>query len=205
MQRIFLTFATATVFTVAPAATVWRPIRHRMVYKRRPVEALPSWTGFDVGAHIGAAAEPLTGGDRGPDGLSGSGGLPGGSKTAAIGGLQAGYSWQFAPSLGGGFEGDFRGPRRTTIARPIRDSLRLGSELARRDSRLGCQNAMVGQRPRPARYTGWLNNTMFDVTGGAAWADTEYTGLFQTFPPLNQANPSKTTIKSGWVAGAGAE
>ena len=54
-------------------------------------------------------------------------------------------------------------------------------------------------------YTGWSNNTMFYVTGGAAWADTGYAALFQTFPPLNQANPSNTTIKSGWVAGAGAE
>ena len=46
---------------------------------------------------------------------------------------------------------------------------------------------------------------MFYVTGGAAWADTEYTALFQTSPPLNQANPSNTTTKSGWVAGAGVE
>ncbi len=46
---------------------------------------------------------------------------------------------------------------------------------------------------------------MFYVTGGPAWANTEYTALFQTSPPLNQANPSVTTTKSGWVAGAGYE
>jgi hypothetical protein len=47
---------------------------------------------------------------------------------------------------------------------------------------------MVGSARARLGYTGWLNNTMFFITGGAAWANTEYTALFQTFPPLNQAN-----------------
>jgi outer membrane immunogenic protein len=54
-------------------------------------------------------------------------------------------------------------------------------------------------------FTGWLNNTMLYVTGGAAWANIEYSSLFLITPPQNQANPTNTTTKSGWVVGAGAE
>ena len=55
MQRIFLTLATATAFTVASAATVLAADMAPMVYKGPPAPVLASWTGFYVGAHIGAA------------------------------------------------------------------------------------------------------------------------------------------------------
>jgi outer membrane immunogenic protein len=68
---------------------------------------LPSWTGFYVGAHIGAASQDLSsGGFVDPNGFLASGNLPGGSEKAALGGLHAGYNWQFAPSWVAGFEGD---------------------------------------------------------------------------------------------------
>ena len=208
MQRIFLTFATATVFTVASAATVLAADMAPMVYKASPpAPVLPSWTGFYVGAHIGAAWQNLSsGGIQDPNGFLASGNLPGGSKTAAIGGLQAGYNWQFAPSWVAGFEGDFSwtslhdhreaNPILTPTGIPAGPNAIVALDV--RTQWLASARARLG-------YTGWLNNTMFYVTGGAAWADTEYTALFQTSPPLNQANPSNTTIKSGWVAGAGAE
>jgi opacity protein-like surface antigen len=50
-----------------------------------------------------------------------------------------------------------------------------------------------------------FNNTMLYLTGGGAWANIEYNATFITTPPLNLANPSQTTIKSGWVVGGGAE
>src|SRR4249920_2561342 len=56
MQRIFLTLATATAFTVASAATVLAADLARPVYKAPPpAPALYSWTGFYVGIHGGGA------------------------------------------------------------------------------------------------------------------------------------------------------
>ncbi len=109
MKRIFLTLATATALAVASAATVLAADMAPMVYKASPpAPVLPSWTGFYIGAHIGAAWQNLSsGGIQDPNGFLASGNLPGGSETAAIGGFQAGYNWQFAPSWVTGFEGDF--------------------------------------------------------------------------------------------------
>ena len=59
MQRIFLTLATATAFTVTSAATVLAADIARPVYKApppvAPVPALYSWTGFYVGVRAGRA------------------------------------------------------------------------------------------------------------------------------------------------------
>ena len=35
-------------------------------------------------------------------------------------------------------------------------------------------------------FTDWFNNTMLYVTGGAGWANTEYTAVFITTPPLGR-------------------
>ena len=195
---------------VAVATTLSAAFAADLPYKASPAPptpVLPSWTGFYVGAHIGAAWQNLSsGGIQDPNGFLASGNLPGGSETAAIGGLQAGYNWQFAPSWVAGFEGDFSW---TSLhdhreASPI---LSPGGVPAGPNAivALDAKTQWLASARARLGYTGWSNNTMFYVTGGAAWADTEYTALFQTFPPLNQANPSNTTIKSGWVIGAGAE
>jgi outer membrane immunogenic protein len=56
MQRVFLTLATATAFTVASTATVLAADMTRPVYKAPPpMPALYSWTGFYVGIHGGGA------------------------------------------------------------------------------------------------------------------------------------------------------
>jgi len=215
MRRIFLTLATATAFAVASAATVLAAatlsaaFAADLPYKAPPPPApvLPSWTGFYVGAHVGAAWQNLSsGGIEDPNGFLASGNLSGGSDTKAIGGLQAGYNWQFAPRWVAGFEGDFSW---TSLhdhreANPILSPTGVPAgpnaivALDAKTPWLASARARLG-------YTGWLDNTMFYLTGGAAWANIEYNALFQTSPPLNQANPGNTATKSGWVIGAGTE
>jgi outer membrane immunogenic protein len=122
-----------------------------------------------------------------------------------LGGFQAGYNWQFAPAWVVGVEGDFSwtslsdqrggpafGPN-GALAGPN------ASVILHADTQwLASARAKLG-------FTGWFNNTMLYVTGGGAWENVEYNATFITTPPLNLANPSQTTTKSGWVAGVGAE
>jgi outer membrane immunogenic protein len=92
-----------------------------------PPPPAPSWTGFYVGAHAGAAWQqrsfwswtqpdgffnPLDVNRDGPDPALG-----------AVGGFQGGYNWQFAPAWVAGIEGDFSwasllGPRSPIAGQP---------------------------------------------------------------------------------------
>jgi opacity protein-like surface antigen len=64
---------------------------------------------------------------------------------------------------------------------------------------------MVGQRPRPARVH-WLVE-QHDVLRHRRCGLGRYRihRTLSNLPALNQANPSNTTTKNGWVVGAGAE
>ena len=58
-------------------------------------------------------------------------------------------------------------------------------------------------------FVGWWN-TMFYATGGAAFADIDYSAQTTLAGPgvigfNQQSNFNHTTTKTGWVAGAGAE
>jgi outer membrane immunogenic protein len=172
-----------------------------------PAPIAPSWSGFYIGVHAGAAWEELSSGSiNDPNGFLASGSLNGGSALGALGGLQAGYNWQFAPAWVAGVEGDFSwtslsdqrggapalGPNGTPAGPGSSVTLNANTQwLASARAKLG--------------FTGWFNNTMLYVTGGGAWANIEYNATFITTPPLNLANPSQTTTKSGWVVGGGAE
>ena len=101
MQKLFLA-GVALLFSV-PAFAADLAIAPAPV----PV-AYPSWTGFYVGVHAGAAWEEISSGSiNDPNGLLASGSFPGGAALGAVGGIQAGYNWQFAPVWVVGVEGDF--------------------------------------------------------------------------------------------------
>jgi Ribbon-helix-helix domain len=68
---------------------------------------LPSWTGLYIGVHAGAVWQNLSSGSiNDPNGFNASGPRTGGSALGGVGGLQAGYNWQFAPAWVAGVEGD---------------------------------------------------------------------------------------------------
>ena len=204
MMKLSLATAMALGATLSAAFAADLPY-----YKALPAPApvLPSWTGFYVGAHVGAAWQDLSsGGIQDPNGFLASGNLPGGSQTEAIGGFLAGYNWQFDRRWVAGLEGDFAW---TSLHDHREANPALGpnglpagpNAIITLDTKT---RSLTSARARLG-YTGWWTNTMLYVTGGAAWANTQYNALFQTNPPLNQATPSNTATKSGWVVGAGAE
>jgi outer membrane immunogenic protein len=128
MQRVFLTLATATAFTVALAATVLAAdMAGPPIYAPPPVPPLYSWTGFYLGANFGGSwGRESHGIFDGTAGIFevGVANHPGG----VIGGGQIGYNWQFAPWFGWGtgtvlgIEADFQGSsQRSTIDEAFSD------------------------------------------------------------------------------------
>jgi outer membrane immunogenic protein len=172
-----------------------------------PAATAPSWTGPYIGVHAGATWQNFSSGSiNDPNGANASGPLSGGSALGAVGGLQAGYNWQFAPAWVTGVEGDFSW---ASLA-DQRGGPALGpnGQLAGGNASviLSANTQWMASARAKLGFTGWFNNTMLYVTGGAAWTKIEYTAVFlANLPPLDQANPTSTTTKSGWVVGGGAE
>jgi outer membrane immunogenic protein len=144
---------------------------------------LPSWTGLYIGVHAGAAWQNFSSGSiNDPNGFNVSGPRTGGSSLGGVGGLQAGYNWQFAPAWVAGVEGDISwtsladqrggpafGPNGLLAGPNASVTLNANTQwLASARAKLG--------------FTGWFNNTMLYVTGGGAWANIEYSATFVTKP-----------------------
>jgi outer membrane immunogenic protein len=199
MQKIFLA-GVALLFS-APAFAADLAIAPAPV----PV-AYPSWTGFYVGVHAGAAWQNFSSASTNdPNGFLASGTVAGNSALGAVGGLQAGYNWQFAPAWVAGVEGDIS----WTSLSDQRGAPALGPNgalaAANGTVTLNANTQWLASARAKLGFTGWFNNTMLYVTGGAAWANIEYSAFFFNTAPTNQASATNTTTKSGWVIGGGAE
>jgi outer membrane immunogenic protein len=134
-----------------------------------PVNVSPpvifTWTGFYLGANIGAAWSTIQ--DHG---------LGGGNASSVMGGVSAGYNWQFAPFWVVGIEGDASWADLTVPA---------GSGDV---NFVGTVRARIGWTPTPT--------TLLYATGGAAWSTVSI--------PFVDTLPA-TQTKNGWVAGGGFE
>ena len=199
MQKLFLA-GVALLFS-APGFAADLPV----VPDPAPV-AYPSWTGFYIGVHAGAAWQNFSSASvNDPNGFLASGTVAGNSALGAVGGLQAGYNWQFAPAWVAGVEGDIS----WTSLSDQRGAPALGPNgalaAANGTVTLNANTQWLASARAKLGFTGWFNNTMLYVTGGAAWANIEYSAVIVNTGPTNQANPTSTTTKSGWVIGAGAE
>src|SRR5258708_39036930 len=101
-------FRLGTVPLVAAGATVPAPAADlpASTYTKAPAYApapIYNWTGFYIGGHIGGAF-------NGSNGFSGV--INSGHNGRFLGGLQIGADYQFAPTWGGGIEGQYSLPRR---------------------------------------------------------------------------------------------
>jgi outer membrane immunogenic protein len=134
-----------------------------------PVNVAPpvafTWTGFTLGANVGGAWSTIQ-----------DNGLGGANASSVIGGVSAGYNWQFAPFWVVGIEGDSSWADLTVPA---------GS---------GDVNWISTVRAR----LGWTATptTLVYATGGVAWSTVSIPGVDTL--PANQT-------KNGWVAGGGVE
>jgi outer membrane immunogenic protein len=186
----------------------------------------PSWTGFYIGVHAGAAWQSSSNwnffdpnGTFFPITLSGADNALG-----AVGGIQGGYNWQFAPAWVLGVEGDISWSS-------LSDGRAIGSLGVNPNATTLLSNGiaigLIGNPPvicttcavQMSANTEWLSsvrgrlgfigwgNTLFYATGGVAWANIEYTATFTGGANFfsTQGNTSFNTTKAGWVVGGGAE
>jgi outer membrane immunogenic protein len=175
-----------------------------------PPPPVQSWTGFYLGAHAGAAWQRGTDWTfQDPNGVINTANLGQAGNTAlgGIGGFQVGYNWQFAPAWVAGIEGDFSwaslSDHRTAQPLVFGGALTPNTavQMSANTQWLASVRAKLG-------FTGWWN-TMFYATGGVAWADIEYAAQESNEPPTFatdfRSNIAFDAIKTGWVAGGGAE
>jgi outer membrane immunogenic protein len=171
---------------------------------------MASWTGFYVGVHGGAGWQSSKNWNY-FDATAAAGLInlrvntplqAASNNLGGIGGIQGGYNWQFAPAWVVGIEGDISW---ASLADHRSSPMFLGT---------GFPGGLAGTAIDMSANTEWLSsvrgkfgfvgwNTLWYVTGGAAWVNIEYTAT-ATFLPF-QSNASFNTTKSGWVLGGGAE
>jgi outer membrane immunogenic protein len=210
MSRFFLgaiTTASALVFgQIALAADM--PVK-----APPPAPPPPSWSGFYLGADIGAgtrSSEDVTWVD--PNFLAGiAGAVPSpltllpvggnGDSFGVTGGIYAGYNWQFSPIGVFGVEGDINWAHfsRQAFLNPSVAAVAVTNPTFL--SATASNDALASIRARLG-FVGW--NALWYVTGGGAWTEghhTETGTFFNTFSQTGRSDFSKT----GWVAGAGAE
>jgi outer membrane immunogenic protein len=144
-------------------------IVHAMAADLGPVNVAPpvvfSWTGFYLGGNVGGAWSTIQ-----------DNGFGGGNASSVMGGVSAGYNWQFAPFWVAGIEGDASWAD-LTVPAGSGDVNWIGSVRAR-----------LGWTPTPT--------TLLYATGGVAWSDVNIIGV-DTLPA--------DQTKNGWVAGGGFE
>jgi outer membrane immunogenic protein len=144
MKMLMLSTAALTLIALAAPASA-ADMAARPYTKAPAYEALPiyNWTGFYIGGHVGGAF-------RGNDNNI----LGGGNDGRFMGGVQAGYDYQFASSWVFGLEANY-------------SFLDTGSNFANRG--LGSVTGRLG-------YT-WGPSLLY-VKGGYAWADSRFTNGF---------------------------
>jgi outer membrane immunogenic protein len=205
---------------IALAATAWLPafaadIRAAPVYKApTPVAAtIYNWTGFYVGGNAGyewtdGTSYPLSGTQSIPP-LGGFGILSAqgiglypltsnlGQK-GAIGGVQAGYNWQFN-SIVAGVEADFdlASVKQTASTFASAGIFSGASNISRRLEDLGTVRARVG----------WaIDRTLLYATGGLAYGRSKLGYSANLSSIVTGTAASSTTVwQAGWTAGAGIE
>lgn len=185
-----------------------------------PVAPVVNWTGFYIGGNLGGVVEHASGTSDFLDTLTGPGdtGFPTNpqsnsfSSTRFLGGVQAGYNWQFDPRWLVGVEGDW-------------DWTSTGYSFCRITDQFAapCFNNGFGFESISSK-TDWLatvrgrigyvlGNWLFYGTGGAAWGRVNttvtlnclVTGGCGNSSTLVFGSSSTSTTKAGWVAGLGAE
>lgn len=195
MNKILLS-SVALIATVAAASAADLPRRTAPAPVYAPPIMAFSWTGFYVGAQIGYAFGDVNG--RLTDAVGGNANAYSYSPDGFIGGLHAGFNWQFG-SIVTGLEGDVE-----------------YSGLSGRNGVFGVGAAVVGpnggapfyhttdinwQASLRARLGVAFDRALIYVTGGAAFADTDHTIGSVGFPAFHTYSDTRW----GWTLGGGLE
>lgn len=219
MKKLALAVSVLAIGAVSASAADMAP-----VYTKAPVvvpAAVYDWTGFYIGGDVGwfgarqnATTTPFPAGFGVPaiggDGIAGFGILPTSQNlntNGALGGVHAGYNWQFGKALVG-IEGDAMWLGAS--ASNSQTTLDTFSGVPRPDGTMALSedNRWLASARGRLGYVGgqWLGY----VTGGAAWTSTSGSATFTPMPgafspPPTTSSASFGGTRTGYVVGAGVE
>jgi len=183
MKKIFLaTVALALVGAAAPALAA--DLGARPYYQKAPAYMAPiyNWTGFYIGGHLGGAFSS----DNNFSGLS----TGNNSNGRFLGGVQAGYDYQFSPNFVLGVEGQY-----SWLSGNVGAVFPGGLAYTNNQRGLGSITGRVG-------YT-WGPGLLY-VKGGYAYSDnSESVTSTVTGAPI--AFATNGDHSNGWTAGVGVE
>ena len=188
----------------------------------------PSWSGFYLGGHGGVSwakfqdntfKDPLFAGFAmcGPCGKGAFGAQSVGAPqvSGALGGVQLGYNWQFAPRWIVGVEGDWtfsgiQDDRNVPLINGFNGVLPPGAAVAGSNLNFHTKiNSLASIRGRLGVTSGSL---LAYVTGGVAWADIDFHASAVCGPPsctpggpFSGGTVAIRTTRTGWVVGSGLE
>jgi outer membrane immunogenic protein len=187
------------------------PVRAAPVAAAQAPAPVATWSGFYICVNGGAAwqSSPSWSLSDASGSRFSSLNIPGNSSAAlgAVGGLQIGYLWWVAPIWVFGVEGDFDW---ASLADQRSGTLldRTGALVPASTLQMSANTQWLASARGRLGIVGW--NTLWYVTGGGAWVNTEYTatataGQFGAGLAAPLSNTSFNTTKAGWVLGGGAE
>jgi outer membrane immunogenic protein len=195
VKQYFLASALCILPFAASAADL--PVK-APIYKA-PVAAIYNWTGFYVGGNVGYGwgqgdvtySDPTFG--LLPASISGS------NINGAIGGLQAGYNWQFDNRWVAGFEADFQWSGQKASTNFFSSDTEGGNISGSLSAKLLWFGTLRGRfgvlaTPTPLIY----------ATGGLAYGRVEASGSV-TDPILGSVVFNSSSTKTGWTIGGGVE
>lgn len=214
--------ATATVLTLGLAGAHAADLASAPRYVKAPPAAGPAWnwSGFYIGADVGGVAQSSHGVSNffQPDAEGeelGSGGAnnpqsQAPSSSAVIGGVHAGYNWQISNWVLG-VEGDWQWTgAKSSFCRPTDDSSPPCSDIGRGSLTINGETRGIGTIRGRLGYA--FDRVMVYGTGGVAFVDLRdsITADCQVAGCADSVNKNRTSadfssVKTGWVAGAGVE
>jgi outer membrane immunogenic protein len=158
-----------------------------------------NWTGFYAGVHAGYGWAELDNQLRSGDDFSALVNYGGNKPDGFFGGLQLGYNHQFSNQIVLGVEADaaiadLKDSASGLTGDPEDDYYRYNAET--KIDALGTVRARLGYA---------ADRFLPYVTGGFAWAHTEYSFAFDTQSPNLYGSYSQSDVFTGWTVGAGLE
>ncbi|MGL5166437.1 MAG: outer membrane protein [Afipia sp.] len=210
--NIRLVAALAIAFVaVSPIASLASDVPVPTYTKASVIAPGYNWSGFYIGGDIGGAFQRGSGtsnffenGDINNFQRQSAGG------DSVIGGFHAGYNWQFAPSWVVGIEGDWQwSASRSSACRQTSISSEACSDNGFGFVTINGDTRSIGTAR--ARFGWTADRVMIYGTGGVAFSDVRASlgvsclnGCGASSESIATA-ASSSTLKTGWVAGAGVE
>ena len=160
MKRIAIALLTSAAVVGLSQAAFAADLAVKAAPPPPPPAPVPTWTGFYIGVHGGAAWQSTpTWNFTDPTGVLGNQSITGTSNLGAVGGLQAGYNWQVLPVWVLGVEGDISW---TSLQAQTTSTLttRAGALVPGSSVQMSQNERWLASVRGKVGFTGWWNNTM---------------------------------------------